>query len=57
MLLQEAELDEKKLRLFIEQKREEMTDAVNKNGFVCDETIRISQELDRLINLYQKTTI
>lgn len=38
----------------IKVKREIMIDCANKKGFTNDETIRVSQELDELINEYQR---
>jgi stage 0 sporulation regulatory protein len=38
----------------ISYKRELMMDCAIKNGFTCEETIRYSQELDELINTYQR---
>lgn len=38
----------------IKAKREIMIDCANKHGFTNEETIRISQELDELINEYQR---
>jgi stage 0 sporulation regulatory protein len=38
----------------ISNKRELMMDCANKNGFTYEETIRYSQELDELINKYQR---
>jgi stage 0 sporulation regulatory protein len=35
-------------------KRELMMDCANKNGYTSEETIRYSQELDELINKYQR---
>lgn len=45
----------------IQKKREKMIEAANRNGMTNDDTIRASQELDKLIYEYQchnkKTTI
>lgn len=38
----------------IKSKRELMINCANKHGFTNEETIRYSQELDELINEYQK---
>jgi stage 0 sporulation regulatory protein len=38
----------------INSKREMMMACANKNGFTSEETIRFSQELDELINNYQR---
>jgi stage 0 sporulation regulatory protein len=38
----------------IKAKRELMINCANKYGFTNDETIRYSQELDELINKYQR---
>jgi stage 0 sporulation regulatory protein len=38
----------------IKAKRESMIDCANKHGFTNEETIRFSQELDEMINEYQK---
>lgn len=37
----------------IQQKREKMIEAAKKNGLASEETIRCSQELDKLIYEYQ----
>lgn len=39
----------------IKVKRELMINSANKNGFTSEETIKYSQELDELINQYQRT--
>lgn len=39
----------------IKAKREIMIDCASKNGFTNEMTIRLSQELDGLINEYQRT--
>lgn len=39
----------------IKVKREIMIDSANKNGYTSEETIKYSQELDELINEYQRT--
>ena len=41
------------LERIIEKKREKMMNLATKYGFHAKETIRCSQELDELINLYQ----
>jgi stage 0 sporulation regulatory protein len=41
----------------IKVKRESMINCATKKGFTCEETIRFSQELDVLINEYQKVTL
>ncbi len=41
----------------IKVKRESMINCANKKGFTCEETIKFSQELDILINEYQKVTL
>ncbi|WP_342434088.1 aspartyl-phosphate phosphatase Spo0E family protein [Neobacillus sp. FSL H8-0543] len=41
----------------IKSKRESMINCANKKGFTCEETIKYSQELDLLINEYQKVTM
>ncbi|MGX6442149.1 aspartyl-phosphate phosphatase Spo0E family protein [Neobacillus sp. K501] len=40
----------------IKVKREMMIECANLNGFTCEETIKYSQELDVLINEYQKAS-
>jgi stage 0 sporulation regulatory protein len=40
----------------IKVKREMMIECANVKGFTCEETIKYSQELDILINEYQKAT-
>lgn len=40
----------------IKVKRELMIECANLNGFTCEETIKYSQELDVLINEYQKAS-
>ena len=39
----------------IKVKRELMIKSANKHGFTSEETIKYSQELDELINEYQRT--
>ncbi|MFJ7728842.1 Spo0E family sporulation regulatory protein-aspartic acid phosphatase [Neobacillus sp. NPDC097160] len=39
----------------IKVKRELMINSANRLGFTSDETIKYSQELDELINMYQRT--
>ncbi|MFK9094475.1 Spo0E family sporulation regulatory protein-aspartic acid phosphatase [Bacillus salipaludis] len=39
----------------IKVKRELMINSANRLGFTSDETIKHSQELDELINMYQRT--
>jgi len=39
----------------IKVKRELMINSANKLGFTSEETIKYSQELDELINMYQKS--
>ncbi len=53
MLLKELEVGYENLYLLIEKKRKEMFDVANKKGLISIETIRCSEELDTLINLYQ----
>ncbi|MFS0861802.1 aspartyl-phosphate phosphatase Spo0E family protein [Fredinandcohnia sp. 179-A 10B2 NHS] len=38
----------------INRKREEMISVANSTGFTSEETIECSQELDELINIYQR---
>jgi len=38
----------------IEKLRQEMTTIALKKGFASEESIRLSQELDRLLNIYQQ---
>ncbi|WP_412766288.1 aspartyl-phosphate phosphatase Spo0E family protein [Sutcliffiella cohnii] len=38
--------------LAVEKKRRQMMDVANLKGMSSSETVKISQELDRLINLY-----
>jgi stage 0 sporulation regulatory protein len=40
----------------IKVKRAMMINCANKKGFTCEETIKYSQELDILINEYQKVS-
>ncbi|PWA13352.1 hypothetical protein DCC39_00200 [Pueribacillus theae] len=44
------------LKREIEAKRKKMIAAAKRYGFQSKRTIRISQELDKLIFLYQKTS-
>lgn len=41
----------------IEQKRAELIEVVNKNGFTSSIAIRYSQELDQLLNEYNRIFI
>ncbi|WP_228547586.1 aspartyl-phosphate phosphatase Spo0E family protein [Filobacillus milosensis] len=43
-----------KLQLEIEQLRDQMVQHANKNGYTSPESIRLSQELDNLLNEYQR---
>ncbi len=45
------------LKCIIESKRSEMIILAQKHGYTAKETVQCSQELDRLINLHQKTSI
>jgi stage 0 sporulation regulatory protein len=40
----------------IKEKRAMMINCANTKGFTCEETIKYSQELDLLINEYQKAS-
>jgi stage 0 sporulation regulatory protein len=40
----------------IKAKRELMINCATQKGFTCEETIKYSQELDELINEYQKAS-
>ncbi|SER76074.1 aspartyl-phosphate phosphatase Spo0E family protein [Salipaludibacillus aurantiacus] len=42
------------LKVQMEAKRKLMIYSANKHGFTSSETIRYSQELDHLMNLYRK---
>ena len=53
MLLNVSNLDKRDFLLLIENKRKEMVEKANAYGYVCEETIMCSQELDRLIITYQ----
>lgn len=44
------------LKLQMESKRQLMMLSANKHGFTSSETIRYSQELDQLMNVYRKVT-
>lgn len=46
----------KSLKEQMEAKRKLMIVSANKNGFTSSETIRYSQELDHLMNIYRKIT-
>jgi stage 0 sporulation regulatory protein len=43
------------LKIAIELKRRKMTVLANRYGFTAWETVKCSQELDQLLNIYQKT--
>jgi len=43
------------LRIAIELKRRKMTSLANRHGFTAWETVKCSQELDHLLNTYQKS--
>ncbi|MBP1079785.1 MULTISPECIES: aspartyl-phosphate phosphatase Spo0E family protein [Bacillus] len=43
-----------KLMLTIDEKRKEMVETAKRQGYTGNETIKRSQELDNLINLFQK---
>ncbi|WP_449539405.1 aspartyl-phosphate phosphatase Spo0E family protein [Ferdinandcohnia sp. Marseille-Q9671] len=43
------------LKIAIELKRRKMTNLANRHGFTAGETVKCSQELDELLNMYQKT--
>ncbi|MFD1779605.1 MULTISPECIES: aspartyl-phosphate phosphatase Spo0E family protein [Fredinandcohnia] len=43
------------LKIAIELKRRKMTVLANRHGFTAWETVKCSQELDQLLNIYQKT--
>ncbi|WP_280768826.1 aspartyl-phosphate phosphatase Spo0E family protein [Salipaludibacillus daqingensis] len=43
-----------KLIWIIENKRKELHNCVNKNGFLSKEALKCSEELDSLINKYYK---
>ncbi|WP_139365124.1 aspartyl-phosphate phosphatase Spo0E family protein [Litchfieldia alkalitelluris] len=45
------------LKFIIENKRTEMILLAKEHGFTAKVTVRCSQELDRLINLHQQTSI
>jgi stage 0 sporulation regulatory protein len=38
----------------MEVKRKQMVQSAYKNGFTSDETVRYSQELDHLLNIYRR---
>ncbi|WP_108670343.1 aspartyl-phosphate phosphatase Spo0E family protein [Peribacillus acanthi] len=42
------------LSVEIEKKREEMYKSISENGMIHPKTLQISQELDWLLNVYQK---
>ncbi|TMW70402.1 aspartyl-phosphate phosphatase Spo0E family protein [Alteribacter natronophilus] len=42
------------LKRFVEEKRALMMESARKNGLTAEETVRYSQELDELLNRYQK---
>jgi hypothetical protein len=46
----------KELSRFVEEKRALMMESARKNGLTSDETVRYSQELDDLLNRYEKIT-
>ncbi|WP_077617228.1 aspartyl-phosphate phosphatase Spo0E family protein [Bacillus sinesaloumensis] len=43
------------LKIAIELKRRKMTTLANRHGFTAWETVKCSQELDQLLNSYQKS--
>lgn len=43
------------LKIVIELKRRKMIALANRHGFTARETVKCSQELDRLLNLHQKS--
>ena len=49
--------DEEKLLLYITLKREEMIKLATSTGFTSDETIKCSQDLDLLLNKYQRIKV
>ncbi|MDF0729053.1 aspartyl-phosphate phosphatase Spo0E family protein [Cytobacillus sp. S13-E01] len=49
--------DEEKLLLYITLKREEMIKLATNTGFTSDETIKCSQDLDLLLNKYQRIKV
>ncbi|MBM7097558.1 aspartyl-phosphate phosphatase Spo0E family protein [Bacillus sp. H-16] len=44
------------LKRYVEDKRQLMMLSAKKNGLTSEETVRYSQELDELLNLYQQYT-
>jgi hypothetical protein len=52
-IMQELSRDMDTLLKHISKKREEMIDCAKKTGLTSNETIRCSQELDKLLNQYQ----
>ncbi|CAM3761523.1 Spo0E family sporulation regulatory protein-aspartic acid phosphatase [Mesobacillus thioparans] len=44
----------KKIKEDIEQKRREMISSAKETGFLSVQTISVSQELDRLLNIFQE---
>ncbi|RBW68118.1 aspartyl-phosphate phosphatase Spo0E family protein [Bacillus taeanensis] len=48
------EAEKKALLQLIADKRKEMIDIAMRKGFACTETVRCSQELDGLLNVYER---
>ncbi|WP_026688894.1 aspartyl-phosphate phosphatase Spo0E family protein [Alteribacter aurantiacus] len=44
------------LKRYVEEKRQLMILSAKKNGLTSSETVKYSQELDELLNLYQNYT-
>lgn len=57
MLQESTQLNRESLILSIVQKRDEMKRLANLNGLINSETIKCSQELDRLLNAFNKFQI
>ncbi len=47
-------MSRKKIKEEIEQKRKEMISSAKETGFLSVQTISVSQELDRLLNIFQE---
>ncbi|MEH7239286.1 aspartyl-phosphate phosphatase Spo0E family protein [Bacillus sp. JJ1562] len=57
MLQESTQLNRESLILSIVQKRDEMIRLATLNGMLNSETIKCSQELDRLLNAFKKFQI
>ncbi|MEH7237904.1 aspartyl-phosphate phosphatase Spo0E family protein [Bacillus sp. JJ1562] len=57
MLQERTQLNRESLILSIVQKRDEMIRLATLNGILNSETIKCSQELDRLLNAFKKFQI